>query len=410
VLRKDWANYLHSWIKTDKAVGRIVDRLQKRGELSDTVIFFWTDHGISHLRGKQFLYDEGIRVPLIVRFGSRRSAGTVREDPVEHIDIAAASLALAGIEIPETLQGQDIFAEGYQPRRYVFSARDRCDETVDTIRAVRSKRFKYIRNFQSWLPHAQPNQYKDGKTIIQTMRRLHAKGKLNKLQSRPFVTPRPTEELYDLREDPHETVNLANNPKHQQRLSEMRRALYEWMQQTRDPGLIPEPILEEMGRRYGSKYAAMKAPENRELIPTLIQVIEAGEQGDRQFLRKSLSAERPSVRYWAATWLGVLGDNSSLADLRDLMKDPSPTVQVAAALALCRQGRHEEGAPLLAEQIDHNNLIVGMYAIRGLEQIGPAARSQLPAIQDAVDNPYEFTRRYARRLVRNLKEDSADRP
>ncbi len=404
VLREDWARYLNSWIKTDNEVGDLVKRLRAAGDLKKTVLFFWTDHGISHLRGKQFLYDEGIRVPLIVRFGDGRRAGKVREDLVEHIDIAATSLALAGIQIPDPTQGRNIFAADYRPRRHAFAARDRCDETVEIIRAVRSGRYKYIRNFLSWLPHAQPNQYKDGKTIIKTMRRLHAGGKLNELQARPFIAPRPAEELYDLQADPHETVNLADDPKHRERLATMRQTLYTWMSETRDPGLIPEPILEDLGRKHGSKLAAMKVAETRQLIPALIALFDAGEAEDRDTLRKGLSAKRASVRYWSATWLGLLGDRSAIDRLQERMADKVPSVRMAAALALCRMGQCRTATPLLADHIDNENLLVGMYAIRALEQIGPHARGQLPAIKAARQSPYEFTRRYARRLVGNLTE------
>jgi len=405
VIREDGARYLNSWMRVDREVGEIVHRLREKGELRDTVIFFWTDHGVSHLRGKQFLYEEGIHVPLIVRFGRGdhdHRAGMVRQDLVEHIDIAAASLGLAGIPIPDHVQGRDFFAADYEPRERVFSARDRCDETVETMRCVRTKRWKYIRNFLSFVPHAQPNQYKDGKAIVQTMRELHEKGELNELQSRPFAAPRPTEELYDLRADPHETVNLADDPEHAERLAARRQNLYDWMRRTGDPGLVPEPILEDLGREHGSKYAAMRTTENRELIPRLIALVEAGESGDRETLREALGATRPSLRYWACTWLGVLGDEASLGPIRERTGDDDPAVRVAAALALCRLGEPGTGAPILADHIDHPNLIVGMYAIRGLERIGPDARGLLPAIEAAKDSPYEFTRRYARRLARNL--------
>jgi len=408
VIREDWACYLNSWMKVDREVGEIVADLREAGELEETVIFFWTDHGVSHLRGKQFLYEEGIHVPLIIRFGDGTGAGTVREDLVEHIDIAASSLAVAGIDVPESVQGRDLFAGDFAPREFVVSARDRCDETVEIIRCVRTKRWKYIRNFLPYLPHAQPNQYKDGKEIVQTMRRLHEEGKLNELQSRPFVAPRPVEELYDLQADPHETVNLAGDPAHRERLVKMRRILHDWMEETRDPGLIPELILEDLGRQYGSKYAAMQAPEIRELIPAIRKVIEAGEAGDRETLRKVLQAERPSLRYWAVTWLGVLGDRSSLDAIRERTRDDTAAVRIAAALALCRLGEPETGAPLLAKHIEDPNLIAGMYAIRALEQSGPAARSELPAIRAARESPYEFTRRYARRLVRHLDESDKD--
>ena len=401
VIRRDWARYLDSWIKTDSEIRQIVNSLRDGGVLDQTVIFFWTDHGVSHMRGKQFLYEEGIRIPLIVRFGNGSQAGLVRRDLVEHIDIAAISLSLVGIEAPAYIQGRDLFARDYQPRRYAFSARDRCDETVDVIRSVRSKRWKYIRNFMSYLPHSQPNQYKDGKPIAQTIRRLHRDGELSDLAAQLFDRPRPVEELYDLENDPHETVNLARANRLEQ-LGELRSVLYDWMVTTRDPGLIPEPILEELGRKYGSKYQVLQQEENAQLVRKLIELIEAGERGDRSSLLGELDSDRPSLRYWAAIWLGNLRDHSAAEHLIQRTKDPTPVVQVAAALALCKLGRKKQYLPLLAEHIESQNPITGMYAIRALEQLGPAARAVLPAIERARENPYEFTRRIARRLVQNL--------
>ena len=404
VLRADWATYLSSWLKVDQEVGQILTSLRKEGVLDQTAIFFWTDHGVSHLRGKQYLYDEGIRVPLLMRLPGKRDAGTVRHDMVEHIDIAATSLALAGIKIPDFVQGRDLLASDYQSRDYIVAARDRCDETVDTIRCVRTKRWKYIRNFLSPFPHAQPNQYKDGKDIVTTMRQLHQDGKLNELQARVFKPSRPAEELYDLKNDPYETVNLASDPQHQQQLKTLRGTLYGWMSETRDVGLIPEPILEDLGRRHGSKYQVLKQANNAKFGQQLIEVIVAGEQDDRQALRAAITSKRPSLRYWGATWLGHLKSEQDKEKLVALTRDPVPAVRVAAALALAKMGDQQTYLPLLASHIDADNLLVGMYAIRALEKVGPAASAVLPAIKKATDNPYEFTRRFAKRLSGQLQQ------
>jgi arylsulfatase A-like enzyme len=240
VIRADWAQYLDAVRYTDWEVGQIVRRLKEAGELDRTVIFFWTDHGISHVRNKQFLYDGGIHVPLVVR-GPGIAAGKVREDLVEHIDIAAATLALAGLARPATMQARDVFATDYAPRKYVFAARDRADETVDRIRSVRSERWKYIRNFYPSRPYLQPNRYKDEKAIVQAMRRLHAEGKLTPEQALIMAEARPPEELYDLQADPHELRNLAADPAHGGTLAEHRAALEEWITRTDDRGRQPEP-------------------------------------------------------------------------------------------------------------------------------------------------------------------------
>jgi arylsulfatase A-like enzyme len=233
VIIEDWAQYLDTVRWTDREVGRIVEHLKDAGELERTVIFFMTDHGISHVRAKQFLYDSGTHVPLLVA-GPTIAAGKTREDVVEHIDLAATSLALAGIALPPRMQARDILRTDYQPRQYVFAARDRADETVDLIRSVRDERWKYIWNGFPNRPYLQPNRYKDSKPILQAIRRLHEIGGLTAEQSLIMAELRPVEELYDTQSDPWEFRNLAAAPEHSDRLLAMRRALLQWQQNTHD--------------------------------------------------------------------------------------------------------------------------------------------------------------------------------
>ncbi len=262
LLQEDWANYLDAVRFTDRQVGEVIERLEADGILDQTVIFFMTDHGISHARGKQFCYDEGIRVPLVVA-GPGIPVNAIRDDLVEHIDLAATSLALAKISIPVTMQGRDLFAPTYQRREYVFAARDRCDETVDHIRSVRSADWKYIRNYLPDRPHLQPNLYKDGKEIIQRLRELHTDGRLTTLQEKLlFSSARPADELYHLTDDPFETVNLADDPAYKDQLEQMRLALSRWEIQTNDLGREPEsPAM------YQSDMAVYKVERAGQRVP-----------------------------------------------------------------------------------------------------------------------------------------------
>ena len=211
VILADWAQYLDTVRMMDHEVGRVLACLREAGELERTVVFVWTDHGVSHVRAKQFLYDAGIRVPLVVA-GPGIGRGEVRRDMVEHIDIAASTLVLAGLRVPAWMHGRDLFEPGRPGREFVFAARDRADETVDRIRSARSERFKYIRNHYPTRPWLQPNRYKDEKAILAAMRRLHAEGALDGAQSLVMAAERPREELYDLEADPNELRNLAGEP------------------------------------------------------------------------------------------------------------------------------------------------------------------------------------------------------
>lgn len=236
----DWAATLDAVRITDRYVGEVVERLRNEGLLENTVIFFMTDHGVSHGRGKQFLYDEGTHIPFVVS-GPNLPKGERRKDLIEHIDIAATSLALAGIPKPASMQARDVLGRDYQKRGATFSARDRADETVDRIRSVRTERWKYIKNFMPQRPYLQPNNYKDHKPCLIALREAAAAGQLDGVQRLLFAETRAPEELYDLDADPWEVRNLAADPVHSKTLGKLRSMLEQWIEQTQDQGRTPEP-------------------------------------------------------------------------------------------------------------------------------------------------------------------------
>ena len=236
---QDWATYLNTVQYVDYQVGRVLKRLKEEDELDNTVIIFMTDHGVSHVRGKQFCYDEGAKVPFVV-WAPERLKAAVRDELILHIDMAATSLYFAGIEIPEYMQARTLFGEEAKARDYVVSARDRCDETVDRIRGLRRGNFKYIRNFYPERPYLQPCAYKDAKVFMQPMKDYFAAGKMNAAQALAFAPTRPAEELYDLSNDKWEINNLAGDKAYQAKLVEMRNLLNEWIVETGDRGQAPE--------------------------------------------------------------------------------------------------------------------------------------------------------------------------
>lgn len=236
VLLEDWAAYLDTVRLTDRHIGAVLARLEAEGLLDHTLIVLMTDNGISHARGKQFLYNEGTHTPLIVR-GPGIARGATRDDLVEHIDLAALTLAAAGVVKPAAMQGRDILAPDYQPRTAVFAARDRCDETVERLHSVRTPQFLYFRNFHPQRPLLQPNAYKDGKSIIQQLRRLHTDGTLDPLAEKLLFSPtREPEELYDWKSDPWQLHNLAGDPAHRATLEKLRATLDAWIRDTKDQG------------------------------------------------------------------------------------------------------------------------------------------------------------------------------
>jgi len=243
ITRRDWADYLESMQVLDRQVGQVLDRLEREGLDDNTLVIYFGDHGRPHVRGKQWLYEGGIRVPMIVRWPGHVRPGTVVDDLVSLIDLAPTCMTAAGFTPPAHLQGNVFLGPDAKKRRYIFAARDRCDETPDRIRCVRTRRYKYIRNFHPERPYTQFNAYKYRQYPVLTLLHvLHGQGKLTPAQARFMAPARPKEELYDLKNDPHEVHNLCARPEAQAILNGLRKALDQWIERTHDKGATPEPV------------------------------------------------------------------------------------------------------------------------------------------------------------------------
>lgn len=261
VAREDWAFYLDCIQAVDCQVGAILKRIKEENLVDNTIILFIGDHGRCMVRGKQWLYDGGIHIPLIVRWPGRIKPGSVRDDLVSGIDISATLLRLAGITLPEYMEGQVFLGPSRKEREYIIAARDRCDETVDRIRCVRTKYYKYIRNFMPERPYTQWNWYKEGMyPVLTLMKQLHAKGKLTPEQEIFMAFRKPEEELYDLLADPYEVHNLAKLPEFRGILKELRSILNQWISKTGDKGaILQDPkISEYIKRREEKDYSRRK--------------------------------------------------------------------------------------------------------------------------------------------------------
>jgi len=241
ITRRDWANYLESLQMLDTQIGVALTWLEKEGLADNTIVMYFGDHGRPHVRGKQWLYEGGIRIPMIVRWPGHIEPGTVVDDLVSSVDFAPTFLSLAGITPPEHLQGHPFLGPEKETRACVFAARDRCDETVDRIRCVRSRRYKYIRNYYPNRPYTQFNAYKKLQyPVLTLMQILHRQGRLTPEQSLFMASTRPREELYDLEHDPFEVHNVASDAEYASVLKDHSNKLDEWIKATKDQGETPE--------------------------------------------------------------------------------------------------------------------------------------------------------------------------
>lgn len=223
----------------DREVGEVLKRLEADGLADNTIVFFIGDQGRPMVRDKQFLYDGGTHTPLMVRYPNDEYAGEVGDVLVSNIDLSAAALAIAGICIPPHIQRQNFLGKDVA-RTELYTMRDRRDETVDRIRAVRTDKYKYIRNFYPEKPYNQYNAYKRNQypTLI-LLEVLKEQGKLSQEQHRHLSKDRPDIEFYDLENDPFELNNLATNVSYSRIKNKLSDKLDRWLEAT-DLATYPE--------------------------------------------------------------------------------------------------------------------------------------------------------------------------
>jgi arylsulfatase A-like enzyme len=263
-VRKDLALYHDEISRLDHYVGEVLAELDRQGVARDTLILFLSDNGRPFPRCKTTLYDSGIKTPFLVRWPGHVQRGSRCGSLVSTIDIAPTVLKLAGIEPGLSFQGEDLSPLLKVPtakvRELLFAERNWHDYAAHG-RAVRSERFKYIRNDDHEWPLTPPADAVRSPSF-QAMRRLRDVGKLSPAQRACFVTPRPAEELYDVEADPHESVNLAGDSRYVDVLDGMRRALREWVRETAD--ILPEKLnSDEFDRETGNPLPNRARPRQK---------------------------------------------------------------------------------------------------------------------------------------------------
>lgn len=247
VVRKDIARKYSNIEELDAQIGERLKKLEDEGLLDKTIIFFWSDHGGPLLRQKRAVGNTGLHVPLIVRFPDKQQAGTVVKDLVSLMDLGPTVLSLAGIKPPEYMDGKAFLGEyKAEKREQVFGSADRFDETYDFARSVIDGDFSYIRNFSPSIPYVYRIEYREQVEMTRVLLEMDSKGELTGDAAYIFRDTRDVEELYDLKNDPYEVHNLANNPKYRSQLVKMRKQLADWQLEVGDKGFIDEYDMVQM--------------------------------------------------------------------------------------------------------------------------------------------------------------------
>ncbi len=395
----------------DKEAARILDELEQDGLTDDTIVIFYGDHGAGMPRCKRWLYDSSTRVPFLVSTPEKfkhlapGEPGTATDRLISFVDLAPTVLSLAGVPIPDHMQGVAFLGkQAGEPREYVYGFRDRMDERYDLIRMARDNRYTYIRNFHPERPwfHDQYISYLYEMPTMQVWQRLADEGKLTDGPATFMALTKPTEELYDNQNDPDEIHNLAGSPEHQAILKRLRDKCRGWQREILDLGFLPE---HDLRTRFGDRPPYDAVRENPESYPfdriaATADLANARDPKNVDKLIELLDDKDDAIRYWAAIGLGSLGDQAgsqATAALGPLLKDDSPIVRVAAADALCRLGMPEQTvAPLAAIlQEQRRDEWARLAAINILDRIDEVAAPAVEALERAREDPNAYVVRVA---------------
>ena len=236
-------------VEMDKQMGEIISKLKQQDLYDNSYIFFYSDHGGPFPRYKRAIYETGTKVPLIVKFPNGFMAKEKNNyQMLNFIDFAPTILSIIGLDIPEIYQGKAFLGaeKSKSERKYIFSASDRFDEHPDRIRAVKNKRYKYIRNYNIDKPHALNVAYRNQMDLMKNLNLLNESNLLSDKQKLWFQVPKSNEEFYDLQNDPFELNNLIEEKKFSKEINDLRIELDNWMNQINDLGDISEKELAQI--------------------------------------------------------------------------------------------------------------------------------------------------------------------
>lgn len=207
----------------------MLKRLEEEGLAENTVVFIIGDNGRCMPRGKQFLYDGGIQVPIIVRWPGKIEASKVNDNMVTTIDISKTILDIAGVDPGYKLHGENLLDGSTNDREYIFAARDKMDSTHDAMRAIRSKKFKLIQNLMPERAYCQYNNYKERSyPVLAQLNIMHMKGGLTPEQALFMASSKPEFELFDIENDPWELNNLADDQNYSEVKEQLLSELINW--------------------------------------------------------------------------------------------------------------------------------------------------------------------------------------
>jgi arylsulfatase A-like enzyme len=426
-VRGDWVQCYDNIAVVDGQIQKQLDELAAAGLADDTIVFFFGDHGTGLPRFKRWPGSSGMRVPFIVHFPKKwqhlapkgYAPGSQTDELISFVDLAPTLLSIVGEPIPAFMQGRPFCGTKPAPApAYLHGFRSRMDERYDFMRSSTDGRYVYIRHYMPQVPYGLRLSYQSMMPTMQVWERMAQQNQLNPVQA-DFWKPKPVEALYDLQNDPWETVNLAFSPDHKNTLNRLRSAHQQHVIESRDLGFIPE------AERV--RVAAEKSPRDtyqEDAIYPIKEVLElaslATDNSHAVPLRflSALEDPNPIVRYWAATGLLIRGPScyaEAYPALKKALIDPNPSVRVVIAETVARHGETDDQQEALAvllklanvQQSDWFTAVEALNSIIALGERAAPIKAEIARLPQALKSTPKRLSDYVPRLVDTISNPSS---
>lgn len=394
-VRSDYAGHLEAVQDVDTWLGFFLKDLKDKGLDDNTIIFFFSDHGGCVPRGKGYLYESGLKVPLIAYFPEKwkhLANGKSGKDNslVNFTDLGPTVLSLAGVKPTKNMQGKAIFGEyaSKEERKVQFAFAANQLHHFMPVRAVTDGHIKYMRSYIPYRQFALRNYYQWG----MPSNKAWDKFVLGNHNTNPdwalTFDAHPAEMLFDLDKDPGELHDLSSSPEYAEVLAKMRNELSNHIRSTHDLGFfLPTSrtghVLYDVVRK--EKYP----------MEELYKLVEAAGMGDIASLplfEKAIASSHRDMRFWGAVGYAELAHKKQISQcpqaLADLLKDEDPYVASEAAYAVAYLGKPQEGIARLINPAKEEDRKIGYSSLECIS-LDPAMRDYirqfLPQLKEAAE-------------------------
>lgn len=394
-VRSDYAGHLEAVQDVDTWLGFFLKDLKDKGLDDNTIIFFFSDHGGCVPRGKGYLYESGLKVPLIAYFPEKwkhLANGKSGKDNslVNFTDLGPTVLSLAGVKPTKNMQGKAIFGEyaSKEERKVQFAFAANQLHHFMPVRAVTDGHIKYMRSYIPYRQFALRNYYQWGMPSNKAWDKLVLGNHNTNLDWALTFDAHPAEMLFDLDKDPGELHDLSSSPEYAEVLAKMRNELSNHIRSTHDLGFfLPTSrtghVLYDVVRK--EKYPM-------EELYKLVEAAGIGDIASLPLFEKAIASSHRDMRFWGAVGYAELAHKKQIYQcpqaLTDLLKDEDPYVASEAAYAAAYLGKPQEGIARLINPAKEEDRKIGYSSLECIS-LDPTMRDYirqfLPQLKEAAE-------------------------